>query len=378
MYHDGTPFLWMGDTQVIFYNFTDLGISGYDMRDGSFQIVQDTRASQGYNNYVFGTWIFRKTGNFQENEGGFNFLNDNANQLNPAFWQWADKRIEYVNGKGIIPALGIGWPDQGIFDQFTPTQLARAWRYMIARYSAYNIIWGVFGEANEAGSNWISITNEYGSIAKKYDPYNHLRTTHHTSSNSELVGQSWFDFILHQNTSISLVDSERAKYQVPIVNAESYYEGDTGTADDVRRMSWKLMTHGSFFTYGDNIELTTPGRTYNSYLVDFYKKIPWWKLEPNQSLVSGNSVHAHALIGSEYVAYLESGGSLTLDLTGATGTLSVEWFNPRTGTYTGQTTISGGAPRAFTPPGTNDWVLHVSKQSSNSNPPAAPGNLIVK
>ncbi|MCG7849589.1 MAG: hypothetical protein MIO93_10485, partial [ANME-2 cluster archaeon] len=63
--------------------------------------------------------------------------------------------------------------------------------------------------------------------------------------------------------------------------------------------------------------------------------------------------------GNEYVVYLPSGGYITIDLSDVSGTLSVEWYNPHTGKYQGQTTVEGGAPRAFTAPDTNDWVLYL-------------------
>jgi hypothetical protein len=116
MYDDGTPFLFMGATIGVFYLYPE----GIDMRDGTFQAVHDALAAAGYNNYLFSTQIFKKRGTFVQNEGGFNFLNNDPDQLNPLYWQWADSRLEYVNGNGVVPGLLLGWPDQSIF--------SRVWR----------------------------------------------------------------------------------------------------------------------------------------------------------------------------------------------------------------------------------------------------------
>jgi hypothetical protein len=361
MYDDGTPFFWMGATIGVFYLYEGT----IDMRDGTFQAVHDALAAAGYNNYLFSSQIFKKMGTFVQNEGGFNFLNSDPDQLNPFYWQWADLRLEYVNGNGVVPGLMLGWPDQGIFSRFSEQQLKRALRYAIARYSAYNIVWNLFGELNEAGSGWKSIANEYGNMVARFDPYDHLRTTHHTRSSSDLAEEPWYDFIEQQHNSVNLVDSDRLKYLMPVVNAEFYYEDLTGTAEEIRTLSWKLMTHGAFFQYGKSRAATlTEGQRYNVNLFNFYEGTEWWKLEPNQGIVEGSGAHAHAALGSEYVVYLEFGGSVTLDLTAVSGSVSVDWYNPRKGEYLESMVADGGEMQTFTAPDDKDWILHIKRVSN--------------
>jgi hypothetical protein len=48
----------------------------------------------------------------------------------------------------------------------------------------------------------------------------------------------------------------------------------------------------------------------------------------------------------------------TVDLSAASGTLSVEWFNPSTGETTAAGTITGGANLDFTAPFSGDAVLY--------------------
>lgn len=83
-------------------------------------------------------------------------------------------------------------------------------------------------------------------------------------------------------------------------------------------------------------------------------------MNPAQALVDSPHL-CWANPGQEYVVYGPAGGELSLDLTGASGSFSVGWLNPRTGAYEGRAWIEGGAKRAFTAPGTDDWVLHVKK-----------------
>lgn len=53
-------------------------------------------------------------------------------------------------------------------------------------------------------------------------------------------------------------------------------------------------------------------------------------------------------------------GSVTVDLSAASGTFSVEWFNPTTAEATAAGTTSGGTNRYFTAPFSGDAVLYIS------------------
>jgi hypothetical protein len=66
-----------------------------------------------------------------------------------------------------------------------------------------------------------------------------------------------------------------------------------------------------------------------------------------------------ATSGAEYLVYLPSGGKVTVNLIATSGSLSVEWFNPSTGSITPGVTTSGGTIRTFTAPFTGDAVLYL-------------------
>jgi hypothetical protein len=63
--------------------------------------------------------------------------------------------------------------------------------------------------------------------------------------------------------------------------------------------------------------------------------------------------------GSQYLAFIPSSGSVTLDLSAVTGSLNVEWFNPSTGlVVTGPvTTVAGGPSRTLTAPFSGPAIL---------------------
>ncbi len=63
---------------------------------------------------------------------------------------------------------------------------------------------------------------------------------------------------------------------------------------------------------------------------------------------------------AEYLIYLPNGGTVTVNLSGSSGSFVVEWFNPATG----QTTIedapvTAGFTQSFTPPFSGDAVLYI-------------------
>lgn len=356
-YDDGTPFFWMGDTQVIFYHQNR---KYYRFDNGTFQALQDLRVSQGITTLYFGSWLFKKKGNFAENEGGYNFKNSDPDLLNPSFWQWADKRLEYVVSKGMIPGLGIGWPDQGI-KSFGEHRLMRAWRFMIARYAAYNVMWNLFGEVDEFGWRWKSRARYFGDAVKKFDPYGHVVSTHVTSRTAPYIGSDpWLDINVEQMDGWSAIISDRKRGK-PVVNLEFGYEGKS-SADELRRRAWGIIIHGGYFQYGDNLKPNTPGRTYCTYLAQFFtQKTDFWKLHPHNEIVTKGTGYCIANHGREYVIYLPFGGSIMIDLSAWRGTFNVVWYNPRTAEFIDQAITTGGVISSFIAPDLNDWVLHIKR-----------------
>ena len=63
--------------------------------------------------------------------------------------------------------------------------------------------------------------------------------------------------------------------------------------------------------------------------------------------------------GVEYLIYLPDGGNVTVDLSGASGKLAMEWLNPNTGERMSGGTTTGGGSREFTAPFNGDAVLYL-------------------
>lgn len=73
---------------------------------------------------------------------------------------------------------------------------------------------------------------------------------------------------------------------------------------------------------------------------------------PSGSRCSSGFCLAKVGTGSDqYISWVSAGGSFTMDLSGSTGTLNVEWYNPATRVSTSAgTTPTGGATTGFTAP----------------------------
>jgi len=100
-------------------------------------------------------------------------------------------------------------------------------------------------------------------------------------------------------------------------------------------------------------------RTNLGYARTFADRMNLIAMQPHDQLASTG--YCLANVGVEYLVYLPAGGTVpvTVNLTGVTGTRTVEWFNPTTGTTTAGGTTTGGAAVPFTAPTSGDAVLYI-------------------
>lgn len=88
-------------------------------------------------------------------------------------------------------------------------------------------------------------------------------------------------------------------------------------------------------------------------------------MAPRNDLAS--SKYCLASPGVEYLVYLPRGGRVTVDLSGAKGTLAVQWLNPRTGKTTPGESANGGGRRTFAAPFRGDAVLHLVRPAAHKS-----------
>ncbi|MBD3384875.1 DUF4038 domain-containing protein [candidate division KSB1 bacterium] len=384
MREDGTPWLWKGDTS---WRGMLLTIP-YETR---WKDYIDFRAAHGFNAVQFQVVSYIRGDNFWRNEGGlaFGLTNGSKNYdlLNPYYYQWIDRRIEYALSKGVIPVPFFTWAQE--IAKYQPYQFERYLEYLVARYAAYNVIWSLSGEYDEAyqlgltSSDWIS----YGQTLKSSDPYDHIVTLHATgqSSSREFGHSNWLDVIMQQIKPAwhNALLGDRV-FTKPVVNGEYGYAGKVED-DWVRIGAWDIFTAGGFFTAGF-FTTYAPDKggwdLFGNYqqqlelqiLFNFIERTKWWEMSPRDDMVTNG--HCFTKLGEEYVIYAQHGGATSINLTDVSGSLPMQWLNPRDGTYSDPVDVEGGSWVNLSPPISGDWVLHIGEGANpDSLPPNSPRNL---
>ena len=141
--------------------------------------------------------------------------------------------------------------------------------------------------------------------------------------------------------------------------------GHGGNVNENRKLLWTLFVSGgagsgvkclSVETWTDDITMEDMLSNIHNFIES---GVEFWKMAPIDNLVTSGTAYCLANVGEVYVIYLPDGGSVTVDLSDATGTLGVEWYDPKDGTYYNERMVTGGGNENFTPPFSDDAVLHI-------------------
>ena len=90
--------------------------------------------------------------------------------------------------------------------------------------------------------------------------------------------------------------------------------------------------------------------------------LPFWEMRPSSELISGGEGYAFAKRGELYAVYLPNGGTISLDLSGASGPFRASWFNPRDGSSVERGQVSGDGHTSLTSPFAGDSVLLLASE----------------
>jgi hypothetical protein len=105
------------------------------------------------------------------------------------------------------------------------------------------------------------------------------------------------------------------------------------------------------------------------YILRYSRKLNLAKVTPRSALCSTKHCLAQTpSAGAEYLVYAPSGGSFTLDLSAMPESrrLTVEWFNPGTGTILSESPIAAGSSaQSFSTPFNGDAVLYVADKAGH-------------
>jgi hypothetical protein len=138
-----------------------------------------------------------------------------------------------------------------------------------------------------------------------------------------------------------------------------------------QRWVWKTFTRGGNPIYMDRIAAVTgfpegdlpvfgSARRAMGHTRTMADRLNLADMVPRNDLASTQYCLANP--GKEYLVYLPDGGEVTVDLSAASGTLTVEWMHPVEGTITPGEAVAGGGKQAFSAPFGGDAVLHIRRR----------------
>lgn len=268
-YADGTPFFWVGDTWW-------MGLcSRLDYPDG-FKMLTVDRVEKGFNVVQIVAGPYPDMDSFDPrgvNEAGFSFT-DNYASINPEYYDYADRKLEYLVEAGIVPCIVGMWgyylPKIGV------EKARRFWRYLVARYGALPVVWCIAGEAampyylsnkKEEDSafqkkSWTEVT-EY---VRETDGFHNLITIHPSHyGRNHVEDPSLLDFEMLQtghsdidsvpNNAQSVITSIGRDPKMPVIVSEVNYEGILGRCwQNIQRLCFygAVLNGTAGHTYGAN------------------------------------------------------------------------------------------------------------------------------
>ena len=322
---DGTPFFWLGDTWWH-------GLAGRLRWPDDVRVLAADRIEKGFTLVqIVGGLVPELTedrfwSEWSANEGGWAWEKGFA-RINPRFFDAADLKIEHLVRVGLVPCIVGAW---GYYLKYTGVQkMKQHWRYLVARYGAYPVVWCLAGEVDmppydstrraEDGRELRAGWTEVARYLRQIDPYGHPITAHPSRPDSrEMVeDESLVDVDMLQTghryeslePTVRYVQECVAKLpRYPVLIGEVCYEGEYGSnwQDLQRFFFWASMLSGSaghtygangiwqmnspeaYFvgirTYGDAGWAETmhlPGSRQLGIAKRFLERYPWYQFEPN-------------------------------------------------------------------------------------------------
>jgi len=158
-----------------------------------------------------------------------------------------------------------------------------------------------------------------------------------------------FDPPAADGTKVCLLDTDHIGWKVFIDDAAF-----------TRAWVWKSFTRGHNTLLMENLGDSAgwiAGRAAMGHTRRLAERVNLAGMTPSKDLASSGYCLAHP--GKEYLVYLPEGGEVTVDLTAASGTITVQWLHPVEGTIMSGEPTTGGAKRSLRAPFAGDAVLHL-------------------
>jgi Protein of unknown function (DUF4038) len=257
-----------------------MGLSHRLQWPDEFQRLAADRKAKGFNVVQIVAGLYPDMHPFDPrgaNEAGFPWEKDYA-RIRPEYFDAADRRLRHLVDQGITPCVVGAW---GYFLPWMGADNLKAhWRYLVARYGAWPVVWCAAGEANlpwylaknfpfddrDQVRGWTDVLRS----VRATDPFRRPLTIHPTAINRYTARHATddpalLDFDLLQTphgrrpaaaVAVRAVrESVAASPAMPVVDGEASYEmlNDSLPTEWTRAMFWLCLTNGAAgHTYGAN------------------------------------------------------------------------------------------------------------------------------
>jgi hypothetical protein len=271
---DGTPFFWLADSWWF-------GMSSRLRFPEEFNLLVRDRVEKGFSAIGFAIAFPCDIAPFDPrgaNEAGHAWTSG-FGTINPAYFDLVDQRVRALVDAGLVPNVVGAWgyylPAMGV------EKMKRHWRYLIARYGAYPVVWTLAGESTlvyyglKAGSPehaaaraaQVAGWSEVAHSLRATDPFRRLLTVHPGPESGRflpITDMTQLDFIFLQpghsdweTLPIALEHQARARREFPrqpSLMGEVCFEGmhGGGSGPKIQRfLFWSSVLSGApGFSYG--------------------------------------------------------------------------------------------------------------------------------
>lgn len=416
--NDEKPFFWLGDTAWELFHRLD--------RNDADVYLED-RAAKGFT--VIQAVILAELNGLETPNpyGALPLIGQDPEKPNERYFKHVDYIIKKANALGMYVALLPTWGDKfnkkwGVGPEiFNAKNALKFGEYLADRYKKDAVVWILGGDRNPENEEDYAIIRAMAAGLESVHQGAQLMTYHPQggqNSGTLFPEDEWLDFHFYQSghtnnnpnyrfnkSNIQLFPSK------PTIDGEPRYEDhpvdfnpQSGWFDsfDVRKAAyWSVLSGAAGHTYGNhNIwqmwesgrapiswarthwkeALNHNGATQMGFMKKLFKARPWYKLQPDQTLILGKNeedekyqMAAIADDRSFALIYTPYGKEISVDLNRISGAIvKAWWFNPRDGrallhkNYTDKRVVNF---KPHSPGRGSDWVLILEDENQNLEMP---------
>lgn len=367
---NNVPFYWLGDTEWDLFR-------DFSLEDAK-SVLAD-RAAQGFS--VIQVMLLGVHGGTTPNIYGERpFINDSPDTPNEAYFKEVDSVIKTADQFGLVLVIGVYHQAEDYSRLITTNNSVRWARWLGHRYgNCDNVVWTMYPTAT---NSFLPIVRELAAGLLEGSGGRQLITVHPDpwASSSWIHNESWLAFNTCQTFSSGIRNYEMIAKDYarepakPVVDGEARYEDEAGTTPlQIRNGAYWACLAGGFYSYGQGGNwmapakwkswLDSPGSRDMKVLGDIFRSLEWWKLMPDQTIISGEAgqrVAASSSDGDWILAYLPRGGKININVDKITSQKPVDafWINLSTGDRRTIGKYGNSGTKSFvTPAGWDDALL---------------------